>query len=135
MELTASLVSVRARSELTAANCRGGVSDADTCEASGIATSAIAVTAAAADTASAFETDLALFGGAVVNSRSMGILDASHSEAGYRGNNPTDKNGRSEQCRCRYRKTSRIYHPVASLSSFESGYGQASDGADLPDQK
>src|SRR3984957_12903809 len=54
-ELTASLVCARSEA-LTAATCAGTVSAADRCEPSGKAASVIAVTAVAADTASAFET-------------------------------------------------------------------------------
>src|SRR6516225_10075090 len=54
-ELTASLVCARSEA-LTAARCAGTVSAADRCEPSGKAASVIAVTAVAADTASAFET-------------------------------------------------------------------------------
>ena len=55
--------SVCARSEaLTAASCAGSVSAADLCEPSGKAALVIAVTAVAADTASAFETRLSVRG-------------------------------------------------------------------------
>ena len=53
--LAASLVCARSDA-LTAASCAGNVSAADRCEPSGKAALVIAVTAVAADTASAFET-------------------------------------------------------------------------------
>ena len=91
----------------------------------------IAVTAVSADAASAFETLASPFSVAPSSiSRYVCVFDVSHSEAGNRGDDPIDKNDRSEQYRSHYRKSSRI-HPSPLSIILESCYGQASHGADV----
>jgi hypothetical protein len=65
----------------------------------------------------------------------MGILDVSHSETGSRGNNPTDKNSIPNNAAADIAKRRGFITPSPLYRPLESGYGQASDGADLPNQK